>query len=266
MLKSCAVQANNEVQRRVGTEVVMRGFSLDVCIHGRKVKTYRHEDGEFYIEGRKGSEYTLKVHNNTNRRSVAVISVDGLSVMDGNMASRKGAGYVLDAHSVTEVPGWRLDNSQVARFKFGTVPQSFAGRKKKAANVGVIGCVVFFEKEIKHHFMGNILRGGGARGMALDPCQYSGGMVEMSSSTFGDHQTKSQSNIGTEFGRRDDHRVSQVSFEAEDHEADELVVRYDDREGLEARGIRVGQAKVQVAQPFPKDEIGCKPPSGWRGR
>jgi len=248
----------------------MRGFNLDVCVHGRKVKTYRHE-GELFIEGRKGSEYTLKVHNNTSRRAVAVISVDGLSIMDGKEASRKGAGYVLDARSVTEIPGWRLDNSEVARFQFGSVPSSYAGRQKKAANVGVIGCVVYREQE--QHFVSNILRGAGGPSRSERSegyAEYSADSIPIKNfmgSFFGSSQVKPKpkSNIGTKFGRRDDHKVRVVSFQAEDYPADELVIHYDDREGLEARGIKLRQVKAEVAQPFPKDELGCKPPSNWRG-
>jgi hypothetical protein len=249
-------------------EVVMRGFDLDVCVHGRKVRTYKHE-GERFIEGRSGSEYTLKIHNNTSRRAVAVISVDGLSVMDGKEASRKGAGYVLDAHSVTEIPGWRLDNSGVARFRFGSVPSSFAGKQKKARNVGVIGCVLYFEVERTMRFMDSgvrsrsILRGAGGQSLDSGTYEYSGGI--QTSSLNSRRVKKTTANLGTQFGRRDEHQVREVKFEAEDNQADELVVHYDDREGLEARGIRIGPVKAEVAKPFPKDEMGCKPPPGWRG-
>lgn len=245
----------------------MRGFDLDVCVHGRKVRTYKHE-GERFIEGRSGSEYTLKIHNNTRRRAVAVISVDGLSVMDGKDASRKGAGYVLDANSVTEIPGWRLDNSGVARFRFGSAPSSYAGRQKKARNVGVIGCVVYYEKEKVHHFMDTgFLRGRGAGGQSLDSgtYEYSSRGPTVVPSSLSARRVKTTANLGTQFGRRDEHQVNEVAFEAEDHQADELVVHYDDREGLEARGIHIGSVKAEVASPFPKDEIGCKPPLGWRG-
>jgi len=52
-------------------------FQLEVLVHGKPVRFYHHEGNDF-IEGRKGSEFTLRVHNKSPRRVEAVISVEGI--------------------------------------------------------------------------------------------------------------------------------------------------------------------------------------------
>ena len=130
-------------------------FQLEVLVNGRSVKEYP-QLGKVFIEGRKGSEFTIRVHNHSSRRAVAVISVDGLSVMDGKTASTDGVGYILEPHGFTDVPGWRLDDDEVARFFFSSLPEAYAAKMDKPANIGVIGTAFFFEKEQspmihKHH-------------------------------------------------------------------------------------------------------------------
>lgn len=117
-------------------------YELDVLVNGKSVVKYPHKDLVF-IEGREGTEYTVRMRNNSYEKVVAVVSVDGLSVMDGEEASFDSIGYVIDPYSTVDVPGWRLDNENVARFKFGARGATYADQKGKPENVGVIGCAVF---------------------------------------------------------------------------------------------------------------------------
>ena len=72
-------------------------------------------------------------------------------------------------------------------------------------------------------------------------------------------------NIGTEFGERSEHAVTEVTFNRKERPTEVFAIHYDDRAGLKARGINVDR-KVHVANPFPKDsETGCEPPANWRG-
>lgn len=120
-----------------------------------KLKEYDHE-GATYIEGRKGSEYTLYFFNNTNYSVEVVFSVDGLSVVDGKPAGVNSKGYVVRGYSTIEVPGWYINASTVGKFVFQ--PQGDSrdltyvealkadGIQVDAGNQGVIGCLVFTEK------------------------------------------------------------------------------------------------------------------------
>ena len=145
--------------------------ALEVRVHGRPVKEYHHH-GEIWIEGRKGSEFTLRLSNRTGNRILMVPSIDGLSVMDGEEAAFDDRGYVVPAWGHVDVPGWRLNNDEVAKFKFGKSHNSYAAKTGKPRNIGVVGCAVFEEKrkhirikttEAKMSYKGGQSRGGGMR-------------------------------------------------------------------------------------------------------
>jgi hypothetical protein len=131
--------------RKGDVEMQSQHVELNVLVHGHIVKEYSHEN-KIYIEGRKGSEFTLQVVNNTSSPMLAVPSVDGLSVMDGKAASHDSGGYVLQPNSKLEIPGWRLDLKNVAKFVFTANDESYATKLGKPTNVGVIGCAFFLQR------------------------------------------------------------------------------------------------------------------------
>jgi hypothetical protein len=120
---------------------------LQVLVRGKPVTEFRHQ-GKAFIEGREGSEFELRVKNNLGQRVLIVPSVDGLSVMDGQEASSQSQGYVLGAYQEMLIPGWRLDNDEVARFIFEDMKASYAEQVGKGTNRGVIGLKAFAEKVI----------------------------------------------------------------------------------------------------------------------
>ena len=106
-----------------------------------------------YIEGREGSEYTLRFRNHSGETVLVVPSVDGLSVIDGKPASLKSQGYLVEANAVIDVPGWLVDSSTAAKFMFARKGGSRGERQTYAEqrgtdpnNIGVIGFAVFKEK------------------------------------------------------------------------------------------------------------------------
>jgi hypothetical protein len=114
---------------------------------GRALATYENGD-RFYILGQAGERYSIRVNNPTPRRVEALISVDGLDVIDGETADFvKKRGYVVPAHGELVVDGFRMSTTQVASFRFSSVAESYAERKGKGRNVGVIGVAIFEEKE-----------------------------------------------------------------------------------------------------------------------
>ena len=113
---------------------------------GRALETYER-GGRFYVLGQAGERYSIRVSNPTQRRVEALISVDGLDVIDGedaDFASKRG--YIVPAGGDVVVDGFRMSATQVASFRFSSVGASYAERKGKGRNVGVIGVAIFEEK------------------------------------------------------------------------------------------------------------------------
>jgi hypothetical protein len=113
--------------------------------HGRLFRGFVSGQRD-YVIGEAGRRYTIVLHNNTDHRLEAVLSVDGLDVMDGKAASFDKRGYILDPRGELEVDGFRQSTETVAAFRFGSVRGSYAGQKTgDTRNVGVIGVAVFNE-------------------------------------------------------------------------------------------------------------------------
>lgn len=98
-----------------------------------------------YVVGEHGEAYSIEVRNHTNDRIEAVATVDGLDVVDGEEGSFSKRGYVIGPFDSVRIDGFRRSTDTVAAFRFGSVRDSYAGRKGKARNVGVIGVALFHE-------------------------------------------------------------------------------------------------------------------------
>src|SRR5258708_941712 len=113
-------------------------FELYVLVGGKPIKEYFHESSTF-VEGRAGSEYTVRVRNGMSSRACFVLSIDGLSVLDGQEASDKSSGYVLNAGETLDVLCYKVDDGTGAKFMFGTKDESYSAQIGKGTdNVGVI--------------------------------------------------------------------------------------------------------------------------------
>jgi hypothetical protein len=100
-----------------------------------------------YVIGEAGSRYVIVLSNHTDTRFEAVVSVDGLDVLDGRTASFKKRGYLLDPRGELEIDGFRQSTDSVAAFRFGSVRDSYAAQKHgETRNVGVIGVALFHER------------------------------------------------------------------------------------------------------------------------
>jgi hypothetical protein len=78
---------------------------------------------------------------------MAVVSVDGICVIDGKPASYESNGFLIPAQGTTSVPGWMLNREQAAEFVFGSKKHSYAAESgSDTSNVGVIGVAWFLKK------------------------------------------------------------------------------------------------------------------------
>jgi hypothetical protein len=112
---------------------------------GQALPTYALRD-RFYVQGNAGERYVLRITNPTPRRIEAVVSVDGLDVIDGENGDVRKRGYVVPAYGETRIEGFRTSQADVATFRFSSVSGSYAGQKGKPRNVGVIAVALFEEQ------------------------------------------------------------------------------------------------------------------------
>lgn len=122
-----------------------RVFVSLVDEQGRALPAY-HVDGRAYVVGAPGRRYSIHVTNQSPYRFEAVVSVDGLDVVDGEEASLGKRGYIVGPGDTTVIDGFRTSTSQVAAFRFGAVGSSYAAQTTGSArNVGVVGVALFGE-------------------------------------------------------------------------------------------------------------------------
>lgn len=125
-------------------------YELNILVNGNRCKQYHH-DGKIFIEAKQNSEYSLEIKNNTYQRILAVGSVDGLNVIDGNTATTNSPGYIIDPYSSIKIDGFRISNNEVSKFVFDykNKNNSYAASKEDGSevNVGAIGIMVFLEKK-----------------------------------------------------------------------------------------------------------------------
>lgn len=112
--------------------------------NGETLSTYAQKD-RFYVQGNANERYIIRVTNPTANRVEAVVSVDGLDVVDGEGGDLRKRGYVIQPYGEVRIEGFRTSQSDVATFRFSSVTDSYAGKKGKARNVGVIAAAIFEE-------------------------------------------------------------------------------------------------------------------------
>jgi hypothetical protein len=114
-------------------------------VDGRVLPVYR-KDGQAWVVGTPGREYSVRIRNVDGGRLLAVTSVDGVNVISGETAAPTQSGYVLDPWASVDIAGWRKNLARTAAFYFADLPDSYAARTGRPDHVGVIGVAVFRER------------------------------------------------------------------------------------------------------------------------
>ena len=257
-----------------------------ILVRGKPVTEFFHE-GQTFMEGRGGSEFEIEVRNKTANRIMVVVSVDGLSVINGTTAGVDSPGYVIKAFSSIVIPGWKVTDAQAAKFTFGNKKRSYANDTVgQTTNCGVIGVMAFSEKvtvvnpvvnygvpassTYSSNASSGIMTKGITRGItasASSPISGSLGSVTATaaSATISPQMSVSYNNLGTEFGAATTFSTTATTF-VKDTVIDTLVIYYDDARGLKGRGI-VLERPIQTrsnAIPDPFPAMNCIPPKGWK--
>ena len=250
-------------------------YEVRVLVKNRPINEYPH-NGQTFIEGRDGSNFEIEFKNLSPNRVEAVLSVDGLSIIDGKEAGPQSSGYLVDAYGTIRIPGWKLTNDQVAAFQFAGKKKSYAQQSTGSSrNTGVIGALVFSEKNAAVYRRVNNaafpLSGEHLTSGAYGVNTAWQGSTDMSYSAVGQMTTSSSvgqsalrsvnsvvlnntskgsrsrssaepvaQSLGTAFGKAQDFATTEVSFTRGDLSA-MIILYYDDSRGLRARGIELAR-------------------------
>lgn len=256
-------------------------------VQGNNVlRSYYHKN-KTYIEAPPAGDYIVRLSNDSPQRRLAVVSVDGINVIDGTDAGYSGPGYVLAPWQVLEIPGWRRDDKAVAAFTFDRASKSYAEKTGRGSkNIGVVGVAVFDERvlplnitptwplfqpfnpwptypTIPYMTFGAANTGDGVYSCSVGPA------TKGVASTRDSAEISSEiANVGTAYGKETTFHTADVVFErASTSPAYVVELRYATRKQLQKWGVRVSEEEVE-SEPnaFPASKgVGCPAPEGWRG-
>ena len=263
--------------RRIAAALVLAGTAgtagavgrlADVTVYdrmeNRTLPVYQHQ-GRYYVAGRPGNEYQIRVRNRTGDDLLAVVSVDGVNAVNGETAHWSQPGYVLGAHQAYDIRGWRKSLQRVSAFFFTDHQNSYAARTGRPDNVGVVGVALFrrkaepaalIEEPLPRPRLQEEPWPSGARDDSPFPSgadsafslggralQYEG------PSEYRRSRPPESPSLGTGHGRSEASRVGTTQFERATTTPEEVIaIHYDTHANLVAMGvIRV----PRVATPFP---------------
>ncbi len=239
-------------------DVIDRTTGATLAVH--------RKDGQRYVVGTPGHEYTLRIRNQSRERILAVTSVDGVNVVTGDTASPEQSGYVIDAGGSVDIAGWRRSLERTSAFYFTDLGDSYAARTGRPRDVGVIGVALFRERppaiveqplrdKIAAHEAAKEQRADTAAAPAAAARAEGDARAAQAQATPGaaDSVMRPLSILGTGFGRDETSYAQRVRFErATATPAETIAIRYDRRENLVASGVLPGPTYAERApDPFP---------------
>ena len=94
---------------------------------GTELRSYP-ADGQRWVAGERGHRYAVRLYNDSPRRVLVVLSVDGVNAISGEDADPSQTGYVLNPGQRADITGWRKSQDEVAQFVFSSPSGSYASR------------------------------------------------------------------------------------------------------------------------------------------
>src|SRR5690349_8610226 len=222
------------------------GRLADITIHdrstGRDLPVHWHE-GRAYVVGKPGNEYEIRVANRAGEDLLAVMSVDGVNVLNGETATPDGGGYVFSSWEQNTIRGWRKSMKDIAAFYFTSLGDSYAARTGRPDNVGVIGVALFQRKyrdesRERHEESKKLLQAPAPAGAAAD------------NATRVQTAPAPEAPLGTGHGRREHAPTRWVDFDRRAEPAETIAIYYDSYRNLVAQGVLRSYA-VRDPNPFP---------------
>lgn len=241
-------------------------YELVIRPKGRSPADEYSHKGKIWIEGRENSNYVIEITNHSRSRVMAVVSVDGISVVDGQPASFDSRGYVLEPRATVSIPGWLVNNQTAAQFTFSKMAESYASQSGQDGNQGVIGVAWFGEQEqyrMVHDVMMLSARtpmnsSGNLYKSAINPHAEMAGGSSMAASSVAP-------SMGTGFGEQQKFATHTTKFEKASSQPNQVsLIYYDSANNLVKRGIKLAERRTKSdPQAFPANPGYCAPPPGW---
>ena len=247
-------------------------------VENRTLPIHQH-NGRYYVIGKPGNEYQIRVANRGRQEILSVVSVDGVNAVSGETANWEQTGYVLGNYQAFDIRGWRKSAERIAAFYFTEHQNSYAARTGRPHNVGVIGVAVFrkkYEPPVRieppvrpwpRPYSSEGSSSGAPMGSARSedapatraaPAQAEAqsGAMEGRNSGRSDMARAPQKSptLGTGHGRSEESHVTYTSFErATSSPAEIITIHYDTYENLLAQGVihRPPVYAQPVPTPFP---------------
>jgi len=202
--------------------------------HGRVFEKYplssRNADvSRAYLEAKPNARYAIRARNLTGEKVGIVIAVDGRNIISGERSEleRGESMYVLDPYQTASYEGWRTSASEVRRFYFTNVEDSYAGRIGDESAMGVIAAAVFKTRpEPARMWRGQTDRAAETPAPAAE------------SSDAAAARAGRSSQAGTGFGERQHSRVVRVAFSPERRASQRSFFKYEWTEQLCARSVK----------------------------
>lgn len=250
---------------------------------GQTLPVYRYR-GEYWVAGTPGSKYSVSVTNRQGERVLAVMSVDGVNVLNGETAAFDQTGYVFNGFQRYDVSGWRKSDHEIAAFTFVASPRSYAERTGRPDNVGTIGVALFRERYQPRRYApptdwrDRYNDNEGAPGLRKQGESESSTRAAPAPVLPGSADTakrapsgaRVEEKLGTGHGEREWDRVTHTNFErASTQPAEVIRIRYDSRENLISMGVIPAPRNPweRAPNPFP-DSVGANgyvpDPPHWR--
>ncbi len=245
------------------------GNIADVTVYdraeNRTLPVYRHE-GRYYVVGRPGNEYQIRVRNRGGADILTVVSVDGVNAVSGETADWSQTGYVLGRYQSYDIKGWRKSEQRVAAFFFTEHQNSYAARTGRPDNVGVIG-VALFRKKMEPEARIELYRprrdapASGPRedssySAAEDSLSGAGSARSAESAAGPRHAPPQQApqksaSLGTGHGRSETSHITYTNFErSTDHPEEVIAIHYNTYSNLMAMGV-IRAPRIALPTPFP---------------
>jgi hypothetical protein len=236
------------------------GVLLQVRSRGTTLPMFHHEN-QWYLLGEAGLKYEICIKNTKDSSVEAVVSVDGRDVVSGRVADfRRDRGYVLLPEEEACIEGFRKSLDEVAAFEFTSRGESYAAKMGDDSNVGVIGVAVFDEVPAKAP-VAIAAEKKGSEGDAPPPPETAPETGAAPPAVEGAAEIAVDEDeaegIGTSYGGAVESAAEIVRYKrsSPDEPSEVIALFYDDREGLEAAGIKIpSEVKIEkrpTPNPFP---------------
>ncbi len=274
-------------------------YSVEILVGGQPAREhFATINGSYktFIEGFRGTPYSIRLRNNSNQKVLAIVSVDGLNCVSGKPSgSTAGRGYIVQSFGSVEIKGFRISDSEVSQFKFSNKSKSYAASKGGEQNAGIISVNFIAEKvkpivnlpetdvfpwptpwvtpyEPKPYWIDDYRYRVTCDSFSPESqnVSYSNSLLSESASPkikkqyLGAGGQSVSPDLGTQFGPKVTDKITRAHFEK-----GEVVASFDfyysTKTRLEEMGVKITEEKsIDLPGGFEDNSRYCNPPEGWK--